>query len=109
LATKASQAVDQGLRFRQPKHAGLGIARLRLGCDGADFYKSKTHGTQTVNATCIFVQPSGQADPVGKLQSGQGDGVTDEVLPIGPIQPGVLGLGNGPQGQVMCGFRIHAK
>ena len=91
-----TQSVDQGLRIGQAKHAGLRVPRLCFGGDGTDFDKAKTHGAQTVDTPCIFVQSGGQADPVREGQACQGDGIADEVLLIGPIQPCVLSFGNSP-------------
>ena len=61
-----TQPVDQRVGLRQPEHARFGVARLRLGRDGAYLNKAKTHGGQAVYAARVLVQPGGHAYTVRK-------------------------------------------
>ena len=104
-----AQPVDQALGSRDAEHAGLGVARLALGGDGAHFNKTKAHGSQRINAAGVLVQPRGHAHTVGELQARQCDGVVHQRCRPGQLQRCALAFGKGVHGEVVGLFRVHTK
>ncbi len=103
------QSVDERVGLGQTKHARLGVAGLGQGCDGADFNKTKTHGAQAIDALCIFIEPGGQAHPVGKRESGQLNWIIDPTFAISQLQRRALGARQGVHGEFVGRFGIHAE
>ena len=104
-----TQAVDQRIGLLQAEHARLGVARLGFRRDGAHLNKTKPHAGQAVYAVRVFVQASGQAHPVGKLQACQFHLV---FHPAGAVRQGqrrALGARQRSQGQLVGGFWIQTK
>ena len=101
-----TQSVDQSLGAWQSEHAGLVIARLRQRRDGAHFDKTKAHGTEAINAPCIFIKSCRHAYAVGKREACQLDGVGNPGLSVGPVQKCILRLGQLIQGEIVGSLRI---
>jgi hypothetical protein len=95
--------------MRQAEHAGLGVARLRFGRDGAHFDKAKAHGTQTIDAAGVFVQTCGQAHAVGEVQARQCDGLRHKGLAVNAVERGVLGACQALDGQFVGFFGVHLE
>ena len=104
-----AQAVDQRVGLGQAKHARLGVARLRLGRDGTDFDKAKSHGSQAVDAAGVFIQASGQADAVGKGKAGQRDRVTDAAGAVSHGERRALGARQRCHGQFVGRFGVESE
>ena len=104
-----AQPVDQCPRFRQPVHARLGIARLRLRRHGADLDETETHRTQSVDAAAILVQAGRQSDAVRKPQPGHRDRVIDACLRHDAHQRRMLNACQRAQRQVMGLFGIEPE
>src|SRR3546814_15665581 len=66
LVVVEAQAVDDCLVARQPEHARLRVARLRLWRDRADLDEAEAQRQQRVDVGAVLVQPRGQADRVAE-------------------------------------------
>ena len=104
-----AQAVDQCILFRNAEHAGLGIAGLGAGRDGAHFHKAETHGGQRIDAARILVQACGHAHTVRELEARQLDGVVDQRARPGLLEQGILTLCHEIHGEVVGRFGVHAE
>ncbi|CAI8341797.1 MAG: Uncharacterised protein [SAR116 cluster bacterium MED-G04] len=62
-------AVDDSVIPAQPKHPWFGVARLRLGGDGADFDHPETKPECALHGLGILVEPGRKAKRVGKIHS----------------------------------------
>lgn len=62
-----------------------------------------------IDAPRLFVEASGQADAVGKLQTGNRDWVGNTGLPIRQAKWRVLRRGQACKGEIVSGFCIKAK
>ena len=101
-----TQSVDQSLGFGQSEHAGFVVAGLRQRRDCAHLNKTKAHGTQTINASCIFIKSCRHAHAIGKSEARQLNGVGNPRLSIGPVQKCILRLGQLIQGEIVGRLRI---
>ena len=104
-----TEPVDQGLRLRQAEHARLGVARLCLGCHGADLDEAETHGAKRIDAAGILVQASGEPDPVGETQSGQLHRIVDHAGAISPCQRRAMGAGQCLEREFVGGLGVQAE
>src|SRR5262245_37026843 len=64
-----SHAVDQGFVRDDAKHPGIGIARLRMPGDSAQFREAETKGRPSWNGGGVFVHAGSQPDGVGKTKA----------------------------------------
>ena len=104
-----SQAVDQRVSGREAEHPGLGVTGLRLWGHGANLNEAKSHVGKRIDAPRLFVEASGQADAVGKLQTGNRDWVGNTGLPIRQAKWRMLRRGQACKGEIVSGFCIKAK
>ena len=61
--------VHHGVELGVTEHAGLLVAGLRLGRDGADFDVAEAEGGRTAPAEAVLVESGGEADVVGEFQA----------------------------------------
>ncbi|MPN00679.1 hypothetical protein SDC9_147875 [bioreactor metagenome] len=104
-----AQAIDQRVGLGQTEHARLGVARLRLGGDGAHLHKTKSHGGQAVNDACILVQARRHAHAIREVQTRKLDRVIHRRLAPRPLQRRALALRQHVHGEFMGLFRVHVE
>ena len=61
--------VHHGVELGVTEHAGLLVAGLGLGRDGADFDVAEAEGGRAAPAEAVLVEAGGEADVVGELQA----------------------------------------
>lgn len=71
--------VDDGLVFPEPEKAGFVVARLRPRRHRADLDVAEADPAEGVHRRARLVEPRGEADPVGKLQTHDLDGRVDGI------------------------------
>ncbi len=104
-----TEAVDEGVGFRQAEHARLGVAGLGARGDGAHFDEAEPHGTQRVDAARVLVQSCGEAHAVGEGEARELDGIGDLFAAPCPLQWRTLAACQHVHGEFVGGFGIHAE
>ena len=102
-----AHVVDDSLLGNAAEQAGLGVARLRAGGEGAYLHKAETEVPESSHGVGFLIHAGGQTHAVRELETHHGDGVFLRFAHHGRQQ----GLGGAQtcQSDFVCCFRVHAE